>query len=364
MGQSHHEEEEPHVAHDESNWLVSYADMMTLLFGFFVLMYSMSRVDSDKFAVVSQDLARYFGGKVQEDAGVKVATEDLKKYLGTVMKEIKEKGPSKEAVGDVALGGASPTAEESKEDLPIEKALEINEGLSSLVLKFKGSLLFNSGSAQLKPEFEKVINELGQKLLASQRIEEIKVEGHTDDSPIKSMVFPTNWELSAARSTRIARQFEAVGVDSKLLVAEGFGSSRPDLPNRDPQGKPIKDNQAQNRRVVIKVQFTKSKQAGPDDLRAQYFEKIKQKRNQPQAQVADTGALGDAGSSDEIGQRIQEAQRRLEEAQSRLKATEAENRRKQKLVDLEKKLDQLNKKTEEVEKKLNTKEPASVPGGR
>lgn len=381
MAHQHHDEEDdkPPV-HDESNWLVSYADMMTLLFGFFVLMYSLSRVDVEKFEVVSKDIAQFFGGKVKEDTGIKVVTQDVKEFIGTYMKEMqkaRETGKAGETAGDTFAAGQLPPEQTPSDEMPLEKAVEIENTPSTLTLKFKGSILFGSGSAQLKPEFEQMLTELAQKLKASQRIDEVRVEGHTDDDPIKSVVFPTNWELSAARASRIIRQFEAVGVESERLIAQGYGSSRPEVPNRDPEGKALKDNQAQNRRVVVKVNFTPLKGQQPQaDLGAEYFEKVQKMKAGPQVQVADSGALGDASGEVDIEARIRQAQSRLEEAQKRLRANEEENRKRQKLLDLERKLEQLNRKAQEAESRLNkdgepeqqpetapaNKQPASVPG--
>jgi chemotaxis protein MotB len=81
----------------------------------------------------------------------------------------------------------------------------------------------------------------------------IKVEGYTDDNPIHSGVFPSNWELSSARAGAILRIFEKLGFEPFRLMAIGFGSSRPAYPNRDSNGKAIAENQSLNRRVVIKV---------------------------------------------------------------------------------------------------------------
>ena len=81
----------------------------------------------------------------------------------------------------------------------------------------------------------------------------IFVEGHTDDSPISSERYPSNWELSAARASLVVRMLENKGFRKDRLSPQGFADSRPILPNRDEAGKPIPDNQAQNRRVVIRI---------------------------------------------------------------------------------------------------------------
>ncbi len=185
-----HEEDHPHV-HDESNWLVSYADMMTLLFGFFVLMYSMSRVDTDQFTVVSRDVAKFFGGKVKEDNGIKVAVKDVKDLMQTFMKEMEGKGAVSKEQGE-SLAGNPPEAqgdeEEQVADVAPDKTVEMEQKVNTLTLKFRGSILFASGSAELKPDFAKVLADLGGKLKATGRVQEIRVEGHTDDNPIRSAV--------------------------------------------------------------------------------------------------------------------------------------------------------------------------------
>ncbi|NJL25723.1 MAG: OmpA family protein [Calothrix sp. SM1_5_4] len=194
----------PHeVPHDESNWLVSYADMMTLLFGFFVLMYSMSRIDEEKFVVVSRDLAKFFGGRVSEDMGIRVTSDDIRNYAGVLMKELAAAKAAETKNDEKLLVGGYPGGEfqEAGDNyLDASQQIEVQEKPMSLELKFRGSILFTPGSAQLKPQFEKILNDLAQKLKASGRVDKIRVQGHTDDVPIKSLVFPTNWELSAARA--------------------------------------------------------------------------------------------------------------------------------------------------------------------
>jgi chemotaxis protein MotB len=89
----------------------------------------------------------------------------------------------------------------------------------------------------------------------------ISIEGYTDDSPIKTPQFPSNWELSTARAAAVVRSFVGLGVPAERLRAVGFAETSPKLPNRDADGKAIPENQAQNRRVVIRLEkITKQKQ--------------------------------------------------------------------------------------------------------
>jgi len=357
------EESQPHV-HDESNWLVSYADMMTLLFGFFVLMYSMARVDHEKFSVVSKDIAKFFGGKVKEDTSISIPTKDIREYIGTFVKATKPNSEKTLDEKNMVFGGVPNVADSSEETEDVikpEQQIEIEEKTNTLTLKFRGSILFASGSAQLKPKFETVLNDLAVKLKASGRVEAIRVEGHTDDTPIKSLVFPTNWELSAARAARVVRQIAANGFEEKILVAEGFGSSRPEQPVLGPDGKITPGNRALNRRVVLQVKFAPPKSEQDSNFQKDYFERIKSEKAKPGAKVADSGTLGESASALDIEKRIQEAQTRLEEAQMRLKKSEEEDKKRKRLEDLERKLTDLTKKASMVEQRLKQKSDSANP---
>ena len=159
------------------------------------------------------------------------------------------------------------------------------------------------------------------------------------------------------------RQFEAVGIEPEKLIAQGFGSSRPDVANHDDKGNDIKENQALNRRVVIKVQFVPQKET-KDDVSAEYFEKVQKAKQAGAVKVAGSEVNGEAAApaseQSEVEKKIQEAQSRLEEAQKRAKIIQEEERKQRKLAELEKKLEQLKQKTVEVETKTGDKKPASV----
>ncbi|RYZ76416.1 MAG: hypothetical protein EOP05_05075, partial [Proteobacteria bacterium] len=359
-----HEEEDHPVHHDESNWLVSYADMMTLLFGFFVLMYSMARVDTDQFTVVSRDVAKFFGGKVQEDKGMVVAVKDVKELMQTFMKELEGKGAVSKEEGET-LAGNPPKAEDGEEqeiNVAADKTVEVEQKVNTMTLKFRGSILFGSGSAELKPDFAKVLADLGAKLKSTGRVQEIRVEGHTDDSPIRSAVFPTNWELSASRASRIVRQFETSGLDSKGLIAEGLGSSRPEVPNRDEAGKVLRENQAKNRRVVVVVKFAPMTAEGKAALETDFEKRKRAGAAGGPAGVpgsANMASNGDAAPAEaapqtpaEVEAKIKETQERLAEAKVQLKAREEEAKKQRKLTDLQEKLNELNRKAQEVEAQL------------
>jgi chemotaxis protein MotB len=218
---------EEHVSHEEP-WLVSYADMMTLLFGFFVLMYAFAAAKLDKlpdesldsFVLMRKEVAKHFGGTYT--APLEQAAEALKQ----------------------AVKDSSPATDLSVKLTP--------EGIEAT---FTSQALFASGSADLAGWAGDTLTAFAKTVLAKGSEYRVVVEGHTDDAPIVAAKgkFPTNWELSGARASAVVRLFADAGFKEDRLMAIGFGSSRPSVPNRDADGAPAPDNMAKNRRITIKV---------------------------------------------------------------------------------------------------------------
>lgn len=202
----------------EGVWLISYADMMTLLMGFFALMLSMSTFDEDQFKAVGKQTALYFGGEVTEPFQV----------AGNAIKQlIKSKG--------------------------LEDQVNITVMPSGITISFEGTLFFTSGSYLLRDNANLLMSELLEILKKETGDKKFLVEGHTDDTPINRGVIASNWELSSLRANAVARLFEKFNFERKQILTIGLGETRPVLSNRDKQGLPIVKNQEQNRRVVIKV---------------------------------------------------------------------------------------------------------------
>lgn len=316
---THEDEEHPsHMAHDESNWLVSYADMMTLLFGFFVLMYSFSKVDHEKFQVVSKDLVKYFGGKVTENPG---ASEGVVKALEELKKGLTLEGVDSNSVSIAAKGDA-------------------------LVVSVGSDVLFSPGSAKPTDKTVAVINKVAESL-KTVPIDLIEVEGHTDSDPISSALFPSNWELSTARASSIVRIFQRLNFPPAQLKAAGFADSRPVISEVDAAGAPIVENKTKNRRVVINIKTKPNEKLLNERLTKSGLDWRMQK-NAPLGANAESGMTGD-GELTDLQTRYEEMNRKLQNAQERLK--EARDRQ-NKLKELEK----LAKKTEEMEKKLKATE--------
>jgi chemotaxis protein MotB len=211
---SHSEEEHG----DDEIWLVSYSDMMTLLFGFFVLLYVFASAKSGEAEKVKEGLAKSFGGTYVQPY------EQLAEQLAAQL-----------------------------EEHPVLNLVEVQQPKDGMEITFRSNLLFASGSAELRPDVKKTMGMMAN--LISKNIDdaEIFVGGHTDDAPISTKKFPSNWELSGARASSVVREFISSGYDPKMLISVGYAETRPAYPNKDKNGIPNIENREKNRRVVIKV---------------------------------------------------------------------------------------------------------------
>ena len=204
-------------AGDGDDWLITYSDLVTLILTFFILIAVISKVDPLRFERVAQSLSGAYG---KHEKGRKVD-------LMTVYKMINE-----------LVGRSSFASKVNVELIPI--------GVS---VTFRGNTLFRSGQAKIKKEIQPVLDGLAwvmQELPYS-----VAIEGHTDDIPISSVEFPSNWELSTARASRVVRYLVEKGVSSEKLFAAGYADTKSKAPNLNEFGEPIPENRAENRRVEI-----------------------------------------------------------------------------------------------------------------
>jgi chemotaxis protein MotB len=203
------------------DWLMSYADMLTLLLAFFVLLLSMSHIDIAKYAQVEGGMAKDIGRRESEAPLQKLQTE-----MGEMMKGLKLDDTQ------VSLGTDD----------------------RGLVLELDGSSFFDPATAKLKDAQLPALVKMAE-LLNSPRYNsfQIEIQGHTDDTPIATQEFPSNWELSAGRASAVVRLFISKGMNPTRLAAEGFADTHPKVANRDANGNPLPVNQGINRRVTVHV---------------------------------------------------------------------------------------------------------------
>ncbi len=259
-----HEEHENH-----ERWLVSYADFITLLFAFFVVMYSVSSVNEGKYRVLSDSLMSAFRsspksldpiqvGKVSKspvlsDMQYKSSPNVLiieRKGLDYVNQDGARRPKDSEDIytspdNDSAIGEIEKGVIAAMSELIDVGVINIRKNDLWLEIEIKDSILFRSGSAKLREKVIPILKELSSILYKFPNA--IKVEGYTDSDKISTELFPSNWELSSARAASIARLFELSSILSERLSIVGYGDTRPVADNSTAEGK------EENRRVVIVV---------------------------------------------------------------------------------------------------------------
>lgn len=205
---------------DDSNWLVSYADMMTLICCFFILMMAFANYDPIGFSEKTKEIAKHFN-------------KDKYKSSETKMTKLRE---------------------EIASHPNLKKVTKISVKDDALVITFSGTALFRGEDYQITDEMKNTLDALIDLIKTKDSDYRILVEGHTSNLPIKDLtLFKTNWGLSSARASSVVERFAFFGFNIDNLVAVGYGASRPSYPNQDKFGENIPENIILNNRVMIKV---------------------------------------------------------------------------------------------------------------
>ncbi|MGH7233747.1 MAG: flagellar motor protein MotB [Nitrospiraceae bacterium] len=226
-----HEEHENH-----ERWLVSYADFITLLFAFFVVMYSISSVNEGKFRTVSESIQAALRPVVS--APVSDAHFDLGDFKASVVPILTKKVQIVRQVQAVL----KKFVEEREQGRITVATTE-----QGVLVTIADSMVFESGRADVRPEALPVLEALAD-VMSDNSVREIRVQGHTDNVPIRSGQFPSNWELSSVRAVMFVRVLtELYRVPPERISATGYGEFRPITDNLTPESR------TKNRRVELMV---------------------------------------------------------------------------------------------------------------
>lgn len=260
---SHHQAEHE----NEERWLLTYADMITLLMTLFMVLFAISSVNTTKFELLSKSLQEAISGKIVsggpslQETG---ATEQTDKStpeppIPAIQPVIQTQSSTSERGTTRAAASSSNAAAREEEDFQelkrkidayarehnLQSKLEATVRRRGLVIRLlTDKVLFASGQAHLEPASEGLLTAISRLLVTEVR-HPIVVEGHTDNRPISSGPFPTNWELSTARATQVLRFFIRHGVAPHRLQAAGVGAQRPIASNSNDFGR------SRNRRVEV-----------------------------------------------------------------------------------------------------------------
>ena len=282
--------------HDEHTnheaWAIPYADLLTLLLAFFVVMYAISSVNAGKYRVLSDSLFAAFRGAPRSMEPIQVGDKQVGNGADmntTVVQQSVVDGHAQsrlapvpiqvglqKSAGDATVAGKLPPQAAAAAAALARVADQVELAMSELVRKdlvtirrndfwieveMRTDILFPSGSARLADGAVDVIERLGSVLAPFPN--PIRVEGHTDNVPIKTALFYSNWELSAARAASVVRVLSDHGVSANRLAVIGYGEQRPLQTNETPQGRNA------NRRVVVVILSTEvMRQQDPVQLTA------------------------------------------------------------------------------------------------
>tara|TARA_R100001591_G_scaffold118641_1_gene143349 strand:+ start:18378 stop:19052 length:675 start_codon:yes stop_codon:yes gene_type:complete len=211
-------------AHEEDQeWLLTYSDMITLLLAFFAVLIAVSYVDLNLWEQMKQGLR----SEINKQENVQTPLAEVKKDLDERLTEEREAG---------------------QVDITLDR-----EGIK---LFFNSSSFYNSGEANLLPTGQQIIDKVTQAMndLGYYKFK-VDVEGHTDNVPINTPVYPSNWELSVARASGVVKYFIQEGIEPDRIKASGYADTKPIVPHIDDNGNDIVENRPLNRRIVIRIYY-------------------------------------------------------------------------------------------------------------
>lgn len=235
---------EEHENHER--WLVSYADFITLLFAFFVVMYAISSVNEGKYRVLSNALTNAFKNPSGEPGGQPLAVLQGAPPLPARPMAKPDKLPdTKKVVQRAKMKNVADDIMAALQPLVAQGKVRLLETSRGVTIEINDSILFPAGQAKLQPASISAMLAIASVLAESDF--PITIEGHTDNVPISTPQFPSNWELSAMRATTVLRLFNDGGVGAERLTAIGYGETRPIETNTTQEGR------ARNRRVSILI---------------------------------------------------------------------------------------------------------------
>lgn len=252
----------PETTDNHERWLVSYADFITLLFAFFVVMYSISTVSDGSYRVLSDSIVKAFnnprlalepvqvGDPVRSSVRMIESADEVSAppvfipFRPDIIRRDGEAGTAG-ALDGGSLEDIAGVVEQRVQDLIEDRTVAVRRSDEWVEIQIQATLLFPSGSRVLLSGAVPVLLNFAD--ILSRVPNPINVEGYTDNRPIRNAEFTSNWDLSAARAASVVRLFEANGIDPARMSATGHGENHPVAENATEEGR------AANRRVVLVV---------------------------------------------------------------------------------------------------------------
>ena len=205
----------------DTSWLETYGDMVTLLLCFFIMLASISKIDTVLFE------------KVQSGMTKEIGKQPPQRPIETMKQELTQAA--------AAVQGS-------------DEAVDVGTDDRGVVLNLDAGAMFAAGSAEIKPAMMPLLKELVG-TLSQPRFENyrLEIQGHTDNTPVKTTQFPSNFDLAAARALSTMRAFVGLGLPESKMIVSAHGQFSPRVPNTLEDGTPLPANQSLNRRVAVHV---------------------------------------------------------------------------------------------------------------
>lgn len=263
---------EDHINHEA--WAIPYGDLITLLLAFFVVMYAISSINQGKYRVLSEALHAAFSGAPRSVRPIQIGPHNLSGTRGQNTVQVLETHNLDTSIGGIArdlrnpsrlprlrlpvspagvalaraqasLGHLDDAVAKALAPLVRKQLVRVRRSQLWLEIEIGSDVLFDSGSAQMPASAEQILQQLAK--LLQDLPNSLRVEGYTDDTPIHTAQFPSNWELSAARAASVVHLMIDSGISADRISLAGYGEYRPEADNSTAAGR------NRNRRVVIVV---------------------------------------------------------------------------------------------------------------
>jgi chemotaxis protein MotB len=231
-------------------WLISYADFITLLFALFVVLYAISKIDEGKYKELGNSLNFAFaslsmGQRVVVDPARLEAQSEQERLLKALVDKRNARLAEQQRKQNEAMQKTVSNLNQAMAPLLKNDLVKVTQNARGIVVDINASALFEQGEAVLQRTAMRTLSAVAKVLEPG--TEAIEVEGHTDDIPIFTPQFPSNWELSSARASSVVRLFVEQGVAAERLSAVGLASYRPIVSNDTVEGR------TRNRRVTVTI---------------------------------------------------------------------------------------------------------------
>ncbi len=244
------DDEDEFVIKDEPRgiapWVIIFADMVTLLMVFFILLFAIGTVEQEKWRQIKESLREALGADSVEELGTRQGLDVVKQVQTQVDEQTVHAVDEVGAMVNREMEDIISEVEEFVFKNKLSGEVRVSSDERGAVITISDVVLFPAGSAEMTPEGRKTLSQVFEVL--QQFNYDVKIEGHTDNTPIHTLRYPSNWELSASRASEVAHMLIDDGFPPERLSVEGFAEFRPKVPNTSVKNRGI------NRRIEVVYQ--------------------------------------------------------------------------------------------------------------